>query len=244
MDEKFFVARVEDTLRQSLNTNKPKFLGFLTESETGKAIEILKSKGAKYSLFGGFSEADRVMLCCEPDWCEEIEFPIVPLTATFREQDILTHRDILGALMGLGIKRESVGDILVEKGRAVFFISEDIKKFVLTQFTMAGRVGLKLSVGVTLPLPALSQKVSFRETVSSCRLDCIVSALIKCSRNKAAELISEGLVSINSAMCSKPTRTIVSGDRITVRGKGKFTVDACDDVSRKGRTVLEYSKYM
>ena len=244
MDEKVFCARVEDTVRQCVNTDKPKFLGFLTESETGKAAEILKSLGAKYSFFGGFPEAVRVMLCCKPYWCDEAEFPIVPITATFRSQDALTHRDILGALMGLGIKREAVGDILIEKGRAVFFVTEEISEFVLNEFTKAGRVGIKLKVGADSPLPEMSELAFFRETVSSCRLDCIVATIIKCSRNKAAELITEGLVSINSVPCSKVTKTLVAGDKVTVRGKGKFTIVSCDTLSKKGRMILEYSKYM
>ncbi len=244
MDEKVFCARVEDTVRQCVNTDKPKFLGFLTESETGKAAEILKSLGAKYSFFGGFPEAVRVMLCCKPYWCDEVDFPIVPITATFRNQDVLTHRDILGALMGLGIKREAVGDILIEKGRSVFFVTEEISEFVLNEFTKAGRVGIKLKVGADFPLPEMSELAFFRETVSSCRLDCIVAAIIKCSRNKAAELITEGLVSINSVPCSKVTKTLVAGDKVTVRGKGKFTIVSCDTLSKKGRMILEYSKYM
>lgn len=244
MDEKVFCPRVEDTFRQCANSDKPKFLGFLTEGEAGKAEGILKNLGGKFSFFGGFPEADRVMLCCKPYWCDDVEFPIVPITATFRNQDTLTHRDILGALMGLGIKREAVGDILTEEGRAVFFITEEISEFVLNELDKAGRVGIKLRVGADFPLPEMSKLAFFRETVSSCRLDCIVSAITKSSRNKAAELITEGLVSVNSILCSKVTKTLVAGDKITVRGKGKFTIVSCDTLSKKGRTVLEYSKYM
>ncbi len=244
MEEKVFCARVNDTAQICARTERPKFLGFLTESETAKAQEILKNSGVKYEFFGGFDGADRVMLCCKPDWCDEVRFPILPITASFRECDIISHRDILGALMGLGISRESVGDILIEKGRAVFFIAEDISDFVLSELNKAGRVGLRLKVGADEPLPQMSELKSFTETVASLRLDCVVAAILKISRAKAVSLLEEGLVSINSAACVKATRIISAGDKITVRGKGKFTVDSLEDKTKKGRTVLKYSKYV
>ncbi len=244
MDEKVFCARVNDAAQICTRTERPKFLGFLTESETAKAQEILKNSGVKYEFFGGFDGADRVMLCCKPAWCDEVQFPIQPITAVFRECDALSHRDILGALMGLGISRESVGDILVEKGRAVFFVTEDVADFVLSELNKAGRVGLKLKASMEGPLPQMSELISLRETVASSRLDCVVAAILKISRGTAASLLEEGLVSVNSATCTKPTKTVLSGDKITVRGKGKFTVNSLEDKTKKGRTVLEYSKYV
>lgn len=244
MDEKVFCARVKDTAQLCVRTDKPKFLGFLTEGEIAKAQEILKTVGVRYEFFGGFEQADRLMLCCKPDWCEEVSFPIVAVTATFRECDNLSHRDILGSLMGLGITRESVGDILIEKGRAVFFITEEIADFVLSELTKAGRVGLKLKIGADEPLPQLSSIVNLSETVASPRLDCVVAAILKISRAKAVALIEEGLVSINSAACIKATRLVSPDDKITVRGKGKFIVNSLADKTKKGRTVLEYSKYV
>ena len=244
MDEKVFCARVKDTAQLCAHTDKPKFLGFLTESEIAKAQEILKTVGVGYEFFGGFEQADRLMLCCKPDWCEEVFFPIVAVTATFRECDNLSHRDILGSLMGLGITRESVGDILIEKGRAVFFITEEIADFVLSELTRAGRVGIRLKVGADYPLPQLSSLVTFRETVASPRLDCVVAAILKISRARAEALVEDGFVSINSAACLKTTRLILANDKITVRGKGKFIVNSLADKTKKGRTVLEYSKYV
>ena len=217
MDEKVFCARVKDTAQLCARTDKPKFLGFLTEGEIAKAQEILKTVGVRYEFFGGFEQADRLMLC---------------------------HRDILGSLMGLGITRESVGDILIEKGRAVFFITEEIADFVLSELTKAGRVGIRLKVGADYPLPQLSSIVNLSETVASPRLDCVAAAILKISRAKAVVLIEEGLVSINSAACIKATRLVSPDDKITVRGKGKFIVNSLADKTKKGRTVLEYSKYV
>ncbi|MBQ8203712.1 MAG: hypothetical protein IJZ75_05470 [Clostridia bacterium] len=244
MDEKTFCARVNDTATLAFKSDKPKFLGFLTEAERGKAEELLKQRSAKFEFFGGFEEADRVMLCCKPDWCDEAVFPITPVTATFRECDSLTHRDILGALMGLGITRESVGDILIESGRAVFFVTEEVSDFVISELHKAGRVGVKLSLGAHTPLPQMSSLQLFRETVASLRLDCVVSAIVNTSRAGATSLIEEGFVCLNGVPVSKATRSVSQGDKISIRGKGKFTVTACKDLTRKGRTVLEYSKYV
>lgn len=244
MEEKVFAARVKDTAEQSFRTERPKFLGFLSESETAKADELLKNSGTAYEFFGGFDNADRVMLCCKPAWCEKADFPIKAITAVFRECDLLSHRDILGALMGLGISRESVGDILIEKGRAVFFVTDEIAKFVLSQLNKAGRVGIKLKAGAQEPLPQMSELVFLRETVASLRLDCVVGAIAKVSRANAVSLIEDGLVAIGGIPTAKTTKMVSVGDKITVRGKGKFTVVSCGDVTKKGRTVLEYSKYV
>ena len=146
--------------------------------------------------------------------------------------------------MGLGIVREAVGDILVEPGRAVAFVKNDIAEFVVSQTEKIGRVGVSAAKGFSEPLPAAGELTVCRETVASLRLDCVVSALCKISRAKAAELISDGMVSVNSISVSKAVYSISSGDRVTVRSKGRFTVISADGVSRKGRIILEYGKFI
>ena len=149
----------------------------------------------------------------------------------------------MGSLMSKGIKREKVGDILVEKGRAVVFLNKDIAPFVLSQTNRIGRVGVSAEQGFSLPLPQISTKESRSVTVASMRADAVVAALINSLRSRAEELIKDGFVAINSAVCQKTTRQITDGDKIAVRGYGKFTVIEQSGTTKKGRTVILTEKY-
>ena len=95
-----------------------------------------------------------------------------------------------------------------------------------------------------MPLPSLSKLADFKASVSSLRLDCVVSELTHVSRKEAAQLISLGYVSVNSLICEKGTHSVKAGDSITVRQKGKFKIKSVDGTTRKGKTVLEYQKYI
>ncbi|MBR7070849.1 MAG: hypothetical protein IKI29_01605 [Clostridia bacterium] len=244
MDDALFPARVEDIATQCERTNMPKFLGFLTAVQSGTAEKLLKNRGISFGFFGGYEGAERVILGCFPEWCDEWHFPVEAVTIAFRQVDSLTHRDFLGALMGLGIVRQAVGDILVEKGRAVVFLQRDIVKYVTEQLTAVGRTGVKITLGCELPLPSVGQTVAQTDTVASLRLDGVVSALCSISRNKAEALIHDGLVSVNSIGAQKATLLVKQSDVLSVRGFGRFHIDSCDKRSKKDRIILEYSKYI
>ena len=244
MQSDLFDARVFDTLNLSQKSGAPKFLGFLTMDEAATADALLRTCGAAYSFFGGYEAAERTVLCCTADERYTPTFPIDAFTLTYRPCDVLSHRDFLGALMSLGITRESVGDILIESGRAVIFVYHDVARYVKEQLSTVGRVGVTVSEGFSTPLPQLSKKTECSATVASSRLDCVVSALVSCSRTAAATLIADGDVSVNSAGCKKTTKTLESGDRVTVRRKGKFEILSLDDHSKKGRLILKYNKFI
>ncbi len=244
MESQILIARIDDTVQICERTNKPKFLGFLSEEQTVLAQKFLENRNVNFAFFGGFDLAHRVMLGCFPDWVEEFSFPVCAVTFSFRKTDSLSHRDFLGSLMALGIKRETVGDILVEDGRAVVFLSDDVKKFVLTQISKIGRVGVTLSEGFCEPLPQANKMVDATDTVASNRLDCIVSVLASVSRGKACEIIENGFVTVNSVICEKITKFIESGDIISIRGKGKFVITSLLGKTKKQRTVLEFKKYI
>ena len=246
METDLLKARIEDTADLCEKTSSFKFLGFLSLEESLLADKILKNRGVKYSLFGGYDSAERVILGCFPDWaeCEDNYFPITAVTFNYRKVDKLSHRDFLGSLMGLGIKRESVGDILVEDGRAVVFLTSDILKFVLTQTEKIGRIGVTLCEGFRSPLPQKGELKSFSVTIASPRIDCVVAALANVSRNMASDKILASEVSINSVVCEKSTLQVNAGDAVTIRRNGKFLIDSFGNKTKKDRVVLNYKKYV
>lgn len=244
MQSEIFSARISDTVDICEKTNKPKFLGFLSNEEAVFADKFLKNRKVNYTFFGGYEDAERVILGCFPEYISEQKFPVCAITFSFRKEFNLTHRDFLGSLMALGIAREKVGDILVEPERAVVFVFEDIADYISSEVKKIGRVGVSLSIGASFPLPQKSVLAEFGCTIASERLDCVVAAVCNISRNAAIEKIELGLVSVNSVQTEKITKSISSGDIITVRGKGKFMVDSLCDKTRKNRIVLKYKKYI
>lgn len=244
METELLIARISDTIEICERTKKPKFFGFLSLEQTVLSQRFLENQSVSYRFFGGYDGAQRVMLGCFPDWAEDFSFPITAITFSFRKSDTLSHRDFLGSLMALGLKREAVGDILVENGRAVVFLATEIKEYVLNQISKIGRTGVTLNEGYSLPLPQSNKMVEVTDTIASNRLDCVVSSVSSVSRGVANELIEQGLVSVNSVVCQKPTKLIVEGDVLTVRGKGKFTVCSLSGKTKKQRTVLVFKKYI
>lgn len=244
MDSKVLVDRIHDTADICERNNIPKFLGFLSEEECVLAERTLLKRNINFALYGGYDDAKRKVLVCYPDWTESIDYPITVLSFSYRKEDVLHHRDFLGSLMALGLKRETVGDILIEEGRAVVFLLSEIADYVMSEISKIGRTGVKISVGFDGFLPVSDTLNEFTETIASERLDCVVSALAGISRNESNEKITLGLVAVNSQIISKTTKQVVSGDVISIRGKGKFIIDSVTEKTRKNRIVLRYKKYV
>lgn len=244
MDNELLSARVGDVADIVEKSNHFKFFGFLSLEEKVLCERIISRRNVKYSFFGGYDNATRVVLGCFPDWASDIPFPITPITFIYRKSEVLKHRDFLGAILSLGLKRETVGDILIGEGYAIAFVLDEISDFVVSQIDKVARVGVTAKIGCDLPLPSISELSEFSATVSSERLDCVVSALCNISRSQALSKIEGGFVSVNSQICEKATKTVISGDAVTIRGFGKFLIDSLIDKTRKGRIVLKYKKYV
>lgn len=242
MDNTLLLARTKDIIDSAFHTNKPKFLGFLSVEEAALIKKYLENRNVKHLFFGGTNNNERVFLACLPEWINEVDFPITAITFTYRTVDILRHRDFLGALMALGLKRETVGDILIEQGRAVVFLSKDIADYVLENLNKVGNVGVFGSYGFD-ELPAYDSKKENSVIVASLRLDCVVAAIANCSRNTATEYIESGLVTVNSVISQKTTKSLTFGDVLSIRHKGKFEIVSSDKKTKKDKTILVYKSY-
>ena len=240
-------ARLRDIMRLAESERKPGFVGFLDERQAAAAHSFMESLEASgYLFWGGYEGAERVMLGVFPGFQEpgaEL-FPISGITASYRDKDVLTHRDFLGALLNLGIVRETLGDILIEEGRCVFFCRSEISDFLLSQTEKIGGVGVRLSPGAERPFPALHRFREFTAVVASARLDCVVAAAVGTSREKAAEKIRSGLVMLNHKAVCSPSAAVIEGNRVSIRGTGRFILDAVGPVTKKGRLRIAGRKYI
>lgn len=239
-------ARLLDAVRLCSRRYEPVFVGFLSEAEAFLAQGVLRREGFFHYLFwGGFDGAERVMFGAFPEYLEPQPelFPLAAVTASFRECDKLTHRDFLGSLMGLGITRDTLGDILIEPGRSVLFLREEMESYVQTQVEKVGRVGVKLTPGFREPLPGGLGFEPFSSVIASPRLDCAAAAALRTSREKAARLVESGGVLLNGVQILSVSAVVKEGDRLSVRGSGRFILDQVGPETKKGRVNLSGRKY-
>ncbi len=247
-EERLLLSRVWDKWEQCQKRNIPTVTDFLTPQEQSAAEKMLHAIGvwSGFQFCGGYEDAERRMLYFLPDWQEEIETDEVRcLHVTFYEHDRLSHRDFLGSLMGLGLTRGKIGDILVHSDCADIMVAQSVAAFVCDQMTSAGRISVKVK---EIPLQELTMpEVKVREihdTVPSLRLDCVIAAGFSTSRSKAAEAISMGRVQINHTLCQKVDRMVSEGDTFSVRGAGKCVLASVGNVTKKGRTFVTLQRYI
>lgn len=239
-EDRILLARVYDKITAAERKNILAASSFLTKREQLLAQKILHE--IPVTFFGGTAEAERAVCCYVPEylteeslWDDEI-CPICAVRAEFFKDDILTHRDFLGSLMGCGIKRETVGDIFVSEGRCDFLVTREILPYVLQNLESAGRTKLHLrQISLEeIAVPAQDAR-EIKATVSSLRLDAVIGAGFGLARGKASALIEAGRVSLNDMTCEKPDKAVNAGDKIALRGMGKIVLETVGGKTRKDR---------
>ncbi len=197
-------------------------------------------------FYGGYKDAERVILINMPDYTTlETENPLTVIRATKAEGSReLTHRDYLGSLVGLGIKRELLGDILVREDGADIIVMSDIADFIMMHYGKAGRTNLSLTQHHIKDLIVPPRKTQIiTDTVASLRLDSVVASAFGLSRGKASEAITRGIVFVNHMEVTKPDYQVGEGDKITLRGKGKAVLSEIGGKSRKDRQYIKIERY-
>ena len=252
-EERMLLARALDKLELARERGIPAHTPFLSPGEQAAVADLLSAWGHPRHLFwGGWPDAERRICAFLPDWQEEDgltgdpEGPLAALEAKFPAGADLGHRDILGALMGLGLTREKLGDILFPApGLCQVVALREALPILLSQWEGAGRWRVSLR---EIPLdqlsPAPAQVRTIRDTVATPRLDAVLAAGFSLSRSKAASYISSGKVALNHRECLKGDRQVEEGDVLTCRGLGKCVVKEVPGQSRKGRTMLVLERYV
>lgn len=245
--ENIFIARIAEMINIAKNRNAVRFSDFLNEREAILATNCLNRESFhNFIFYGGYENATRRMLGIFPDYesgCQTM-FPIQPITFTYKKDYKLSHRDFLGALMSLQLKREVIGDILIGEGEAVAFVTEAISPILINEVTKIGRVGVSTELGINLVLPVGDNYKEISGTVSSLRLDCIISLALRLSRARATSLIKSIGVSLNYADCYDCSKSLIEGDIISIKGYGKYKLSTVGGNSKKGRIHISINKYI
>jgi RNA-binding protein YlmH len=253
MDKEEHILRKR--LTESANTADQRgiclFSDFLNLNEQNIFLSLKNDlPGIKYFAFGGFPDAERKMLCfCGDERIleqEEVTFPIfcikiVPQSPKF--SDSLNHRDYLGAVLNLGIDRSKVGDILIDDNTGYLFCTEGISSFLTDQLIKIKHTNVSAAV---IQKDDFSYRPKYKEvagTVSSVRLDSILSVAFSSSRSSLTGLIEGGKVFVNSKEVLSNSYQLKENDIVSVRGLGKFKFAGTSYQTKKGRYSVKILLY-
>ena len=248
-EDRVLLAKIWDKIGAGMRKNIPANTGFLTLRELDMCRYLFGTQEGLIS-FGGYADAERQMLVYLPEYLEqdslyEEDAPLVCLRATFFDGDTPSHRDFLGALMGAGIARETIGDICVGKGQCDFFVTAEIAPYILQNFIGAGRTKVRLERislwDVSVPEPETKE---IRDTVASVRLDSVISSGFRIGRSGAAQYVNAGKVAIDGLPCEKPDKSVEEGAKISVRGLGKIKLRSINGQTKKGRISIIIDRYI
>ena len=236
-------AHIFDMAEKCDKISRAVYGDFLSENSQAELLQRESCLPMKPVLFGGFEDAERKMVAFLPEF-EEPLFPIMAVRLTSPRMGALSHRDFLGSILSLGIKREKCGDIIINDDSCYILLHEDVASFVASSLTRVGKEGVRAEL-VSLdavPVPKRTFK-PITGTVSSLRLDAVVSLFAGKGRGKASEMVTGGIVFVNGILAQKCDMRLSDGDVISVRGKGKATL-SLGGTSKKDRFFITLNAWM
>lgn len=244
------INRINELAEKSYSENRFVFTDFLDMSQLSAFYSLerdLEYVGTTVS--GGTEGCERCMVRFgSPDSLGYDEaFPIVllhisPVQKKF--SDTLTHRDFLGSVIGLGIERTKLGDIIVRDNEGFIFVSESISEYILENLSKVKHTNVRVKKCLDIP-EAVAPKFSEESIiVSSNRLDAIIARVYKLSRDLAVRYISEGKVFLSGRQMTENAKQLRAGDTVSVRGKGKFIFEGEGGNTKKDKLYINIKKYV
>ncbi len=254
-------GRINDLSKRAYNNDYLTHTNFLSASDISMFYSILRSlglsdqvqklNGVPFRIYGGHPDADRNVICFLPSYFSPEDFislesatgdiikciHITPLNSKFADE--LTHRDFLGALMNMGIEREMIGDILIDGNDAYVFVVNDIAEIISKELCRIKHTSVSCSIVIPSECNVLPKFTHVSGSVASCRIDAIIAMVYHMSRGKSQDYINAEKVFVDGRIISDPGYTLKPGERISVRGIGKFIFSGIGPKTKKGRFYAE-----
>lgn len=240
IDLKNKMYKVIDKANSTIKNYDVRFTDFLNPYEVKNAKSLLNSNSdVKYTVDGGYDNSERSTIFIYPFYMEyediENNLRFLQIEGNFKFKSI-SHKDYLGSLIGLGIKREKIGDIIIHDNFCQVVVSHDICDFIIMNLHKVSRNNVsvfEITRDKIIPSPQVYKEISF--TVSSDRLDCIISGLYNISRQESLKYIHAEKVNVNYEKIISPSKEIKENSLISVRGKGRAIIVKSGDITKKGR---------
>lgn len=240
------MTKALDLLKEALK-NGFALSKFLDSAELSE-IKKLKNNEVTTYYYGGYEDAERVRAIIVDKKSESPtldEFSIVALKLVLDAPNaIINHRHVLGTLMSLGIKRETIGDIIINnesKNEIIIFISQEMENFIKSNLTKINNNYVTIS---SLELNKIvinnSEEIKLIN-VASLRLDAIIARTLNLSRNKAVEMIEKKLVQINHLETDNPSYILKENDLISIRHFGRIKMLEVVHTTKKDRLIIKIS---
>lgn len=250
-DERILAAKITDMFFAAKKKNIPIFSDFFEYKKFALMKESLLSNfEMEYDFFGGFSDFERGVLCVFPEYCDKdfVRYPISCLSISYNKKFSSgpTHREYLGSLIGLGIERDKIGDILLSDFGAVVFLKEEISNFVIVNLERVGRTPVKVSESDIneIKIPEKNKKEIY-VTVSSLRLDAILCKAFNISRSTAKDLVNAEKAFVNHLPIKDISfNRIKEGDIISLRGYGRIILTQIEGLTKKDKIKLLITKFV
>jgi len=242
--EREFIDQVLNWIDHVEATYTFKVTDFMDPREQQITRELV---GSKCALFfeGGFEEAERKRAIIAPDYYElnpddfEIAIYRIHYPTKFVE---LSHRQVMGTLLNVGLKRGKFGDIVIQDEIVQFAVAQEVASYIETNVDRAGKTKIRLSPvapdeRLKIKAPEWQEEMGF---VSSLRFDTVVSEVLGMSRQKAQSLIKQGESKVNYKIVEDPSYLLEEGDMLSLRGTGRIKLIALLGSTKRDRIKLQY----
>ncbi|WP_134700287.1 RNA-binding protein [Ammoniphilus sp. YIM 78166] len=244
-EERPFIEKALDWLEGVNHRHEPRLTDFLDPRQQN----VLKNLAARFpdlslSPFGGYAQAERCRVFIHHDYWEpeQEDFALTPLRITSSAPSFsqLKHKDFLGSLTGVGLKRDKYGDILLHQNEVQIIVAKEIASYVLLNLNQVHRSSVHLeSMRLEELIPSSEEWKELHLTVSSTRADVVAGDVFRLSRSKILPPIRAGHLKVNWMVVDSPSYPLREGDMVSLRGYGRFKVIKDEGVTRKGNTRLE-----
>lgn len=243
--EKNRLIYILDRVKLCEKTWQVQFTDFLTPEEAISLASICNEKQLTLELNGGRNDCERVIGAISNDGTSD-RFPIKVLKIIGNLKfENLNHRDYLGAVLSLGIRREKVGDINVFDDGAEIYLHDDIASYIELNLTKIKHTGIKTKIiNVEDARDKIQSYKEARVIVTSMRIDCVVAALINISRAKASELIRSGVIKVNHTVQDEVDYKVKIEDLFSIKGFGRYKVSELSGKTKSDRQTLIIKKYI
>lgn len=247
-DDTLLAKRLIDLSRQAQQRDIVVFSDFLNLNELNIFKQEVSELYSGYELSGGYELSERQMIAFIPDaLCYTWKYPISCLKITpvnHKFAETLTHRDILGSLMNLGIERYKLGDILVDELQSYVFCKEQIADYLKEGLNRIRHTMVTSDIVLPEALCIEPKKELMEGIITSNRLDSIIACICKISRPQACQWIKGGKVFLNNRQILQTTAECKPGELISIRSIGRFCFLDCLGETRKGRLKIQFEKYI
>ncbi|MEY2983901.1 MAG: hypothetical protein RLZZ568_518 [Cyanobacteriota bacterium] len=249
VENRDLIAKVIDKAEQALRTWEVVITDFLTPPLLADIHSRFSPLTELHFLaWGGYPQAERQRLAIAraeiPLETEQIPLAALDIAGNFLF-DPASHRDFLGALLGTGLVREKIGDIILlgERGAQAIAMPE-VAEFIALNLTQVRTVPVKTKEITLGDLKIRPPKTKAMTTVeASLRLDAIASAGFGLSRSKMADAVNQGNVQVNWKSITQPSYALKAGDLVTYRGKGRLEIGDIA-MTKKERYRIQLTRYL